>query len=417
VSSSSGNTQVRALAVFDDGGGARLHVGGAFTLAGDVVANRIAKWDGASWDALAVRMEGSVESLAVYDDGSGPALHAGGAFLHAGSTEAHRIAKWKGGRWSDLDGGTSADAPSFEPAVHALAVHDDGLGPALYAGGTFTQAGGTAANYVARWDGASWSPLGSGMNGVVNALAVFDDGSGAVLVSGSSGPPHYIARWNGSSWSPMQGGMGGPVLALVAFDDGSGPALYAGGEFSVAGGEVVNQVAKWDGSDWTALAGGMSFQFPYEEAVVHALAVFDDGSGPALYAGGQFDRAGGVSVVGIARWDGSSWSSPGAIGGTVHALAAFDDGTGPALYAGGDFTIAGGLAANRIARWDGSSWSALGSGLSSGSVLALLVFDDGSGPDLYVGGSFGGAFDSGDSYLARWGCRFPVLVPSRARVR
>ena len=33
--------------------------------------------------------------------------------------------------------------------------------------------------------------------------------------------------------------------------------------------------------------------------------------------------------------------------GTVTALAVFDDGSGPALYAGGGFTSMGGVAANK----------------------------------------------------------------------
>ena len=38
-------------------------------------------------------------------------------------------------------------------------------------------------------------------------------------------------------------------------------------------------------------------------------------------------------------------------------------------------------------------------------VCALTVFDDGTGPAaLYAGGVFGSAIDSGDSYLAKWGC-------------
>lgn len=37
------------------------------------------------------------------------------------------------------------------------------------------------------------------------------------------------------------------------------------------------------------------------------------------------------------------------------ALTVFRVGSGPRLYAGGDFTTAGGVAAS-IARWDGSSW-------------------------------------------------------------
>ena len=84
------------------------------------------------------------------------------------------------------------------------------------------------------------------------------------------------------------------------------------------------------------------------------------------------------------------------------ALPIYDDGAGPALYAGGDFTSAGGVSANRIARWNGTSWSALGGGLS-GLVGALAVHDDGAGAALYAGGAFLRATDSGDSYLARWG--------------
>jgi trimeric autotransporter adhesin len=44
--------------------------------------------------------------------------------------------------------------------VYALAVS----GSTLYAGGDFTTAGGIAANYIAQWNGSSWSALGSGMN-------------------------------------------------------------------------------------------------------------------------------------------------------------------------------------------------------------------------------------------------------------
>src|SRR5262245_27936933 len=49
------------------------------------------------------------------------------------------------------------------------------------------------------------------------------------------------------------------------------------------------------------------------------------------------------------------------VDGTVNALAVFDDGGGPALYAGGSFTTAAGsVAASNIAKWDGRAWSALG---------------------------------------------------------
>ena len=36
----------------------------------------------------------------------------------------------------------------------------------VYVGGQFTMAGGLNANYIAKWDGSSWSTLGGGMNGL-----------------------------------------------------------------------------------------------------------------------------------------------------------------------------------------------------------------------------------------------------------
>jgi hypothetical protein len=136
--------------------------------------------------------------------------------------------------------------------------------------------------------------------------------------------------------------------------------------------------------------------------------VFDDGGGPELYAGGYFFTAGGVAASQIAKWDGSSWTALGSgIGGgfsEVRALAVFDDGGGPELRVGGTFSTAGGVVVNRIAKWDGSSWAAHGSGMN-GSVVALTVLDDGNGLSaLYAGGDFTSAIDSGDSFLAKWGC-------------
>ena len=65
---------------------------------------------------------------------------------------------------------------------------------------TSATAGGVAANYIAAWDGSSWSALGSGMDDDVSALAV------------------------------------------------SGSTLYAGGHFTTAGGVPANHIAAWDGS-------------------------------------------------------------------------------------------------------------------------------------------------------------------------
>ncbi len=342
-------------------------------------------------------MDIDVRALTVFDDGTGPALYAGGQFTMAGGVAARGIARWNGTQWSPLSSGMVN--------VFALTVFDDGTGPALYAGGNFIMAGGVAANGIAKWDGTQWSPLSSGMNGNgVLALTVFNDGTGPALYAGGSFTTaggvaaRGIARWNGTQWSPLGSEMGGGVLALTVFDDGAGPALYAGGLFSIAG---AISIAKWDGTQWSPLGSGVN-------SVVYALTVFDDGTGPALYAGGLFTMAGGVAANRIAKWDGTQWSPLGSgLNSNIEfALTVFDDGTGPALYAGGQFTMAGGVAANRIAKWDGTQWSALGSGMNN-TVFALTVFDDGTGPALYAGGFFTMAGDIPSSFIAAWRCAVP----------
>ncbi len=449
---------VRALLPFDDGSGPALYAGGTFTSVDDVSANRVARWDGASWSPLGSGMgNGSVSALAVFDDGTGPALYAGGTFVTADGTTVNKVARWDGSSWSAL--GSGITGPQSE--VDALAVFDDGSGPRLYAGGRFTDAGGVAVSKIASWDGTSWATLGGGIGvaqpaGSVKTLVAFDDGSGPALYAGGGFNEAggiavaNIARWNGSSWAALGSGLsGGSVRSLLAFDDGGGPALYAGGAFESSGAVAANHIARWDGAIWSQVGGGTNEAVSellvhdselvafgqFQEAggllvnaiarwngtswarlergiggPVEALTVFDDGAGPALFAGGIFGDADGLTLNRIGKWDGTSWSalgsglSGGYIG--VKALSVFDDGSGPALYAGGGFTTAGGAAASQIARWDGASWSALGSGLSFialfTAVDALAVFDDGSGPALYAGGHFATAGGVTVNNIARW---------------
>jgi hypothetical protein len=79
-------------------------------------------------------------------------------------------------------------------------VFDDGSGTALYAGGSFTAAGGVASNRIARWRGG-WEPLGPGTSGDVAAMMVMGQGRQASLIVGGSfgsafesGDSH-LARW------------------------------------------------------------------------------------------------------------------------------------------------------------------------------------------------------------------------------
>jgi hypothetical protein len=445
-----------ALAVFDDGSGPALYVGGWFTNAGGLPTQGIARWNGTSWSALGSGVNGAVNALAVFDDGSGPALYAGGTFDQADGVPVHNLARWDGSSWSDVGGGLSN-------VVYSLIAYDDATGPALFVGGEFYTAGQTTTGGLAKWNGTAWSALAGIVNGFVYALSAYDDGTGSALymagnISGVGTQPFRdIARWNGSTWSPLGAGIdttmnGGSVYALAVFNDGLGAQLYAGGTFVTAGGLPAMRVARWNGAVWSpvgsgtdgvvhalgvfddgsgaelyvsggfAVAGGVACSSiarfgasgwsglgnaPHHgiAGTVNALALFDDGTGVALYAGGSFGAAGSTVAHSIAKWNGASWSALGVgVGGFVNALAVFDDGHGAALYAGGTFATAGGIFVYRIARWDGVAWSALGSGVGGvgDSVSTMLAFDDGSGPALYVGGQFGFAGGNNAGNIARW---------------
>ncbi len=64
-------------------------------MAGDVAANRIAKWDGTQWAPLGSGMDSYVSTLIGFDDGTGPALYAGGSFQRAGDIRCNGIAAWR----------------------------------------------------------------------------------------------------------------------------------------------------------------------------------------------------------------------------------------------------------------------------------------------------------------------------------
>jgi hypothetical protein len=182
--------------------------------------------------------------------------------------------------------------------VLALTVGPDGT---LYAGGTFTAAGGGAASRIAKWNGSAWSALGTGMGSVgvsVDALIIGPDGllyAGGVFQDAGGNPADNIAVWDGSAWSDVGGGVTSQVRALAVGLDGM---LYAGGAFTTAGGITANRVAKWDGSAWSALGSGF-------DASPFALSIGPDGR---LYAGGLLTTAGGLTLSDrLAQWNGSVW--------------------------------------------------------------------------------------------------------------
>ncbi len=412
---------VRALAVFDDGGGPALYAAGSFTAAGGQIVNNVARWDGTAWSDLGGGVNGTVRALHVHDFGDGPALYVGGLFDQAGDVTAPGIARWNGSNWSALAGGVTGGS------VRAMATFQGHL----YVAGGFSQAGGVIANNLARWNNFQWSPVGSGTNGRIDALVVHHDGTGEALYLGGgftqAGPlsANNLARWSGAQYSPLASGVNARVWALASLpgDHPDQPAeLIAGGDFIVAGGMNAERLARWNGSVWSELGGGTN-------DTVRALAAIDGGPegsrSPRLYVGGNFSQAGGRPVNSIARWSRSEWQPLGSgttgRGEHVRSLLSVQGEDERWLYVGGQFTMAGGHPAGRVARWgcfdlppEGCPADLTRDGQVD--IFDLLILLEGWGPcragapcpgDLTVSGEVN-VFDLLD-LLDAWGkCRLPA---------
>jgi hypothetical protein len=324
------NGTVRAL--FSVGGA--FFVGGNFSLAGQQPSTLVAYWDGASWHRYpGLSPAGTVNAILVH----GGSLYIGGANLQSPGASGG-ILKWSAGL-TDSTGNwvtPSGAASDIAGTVNALIAP----GYDIYVGGSFSTAGGTPANNIASWSGASWSALGAGITGGLSpsvlALAWYSGelyAGGSFLTAGSFAASR-IAKWDGSAWWPV-GGASGSVLALASDQSG----LYAAGLFTIIGAAAADRIARWDGAAWHPLGAG----FPAGN-VPRALAA----DGIELYVGGQLTMAGGVPVRNIARWNGASWAPLGSgVDTTVYALASDDGGT----WAGGNFTSAGGKSSFYLAGW------------------------------------------------------------------
>jgi hypothetical protein len=181
-----GYPYISALAV----SGSNLYVGGSFKvwMAGTnyvgVHTTNIAKWDGVAWSNLEGGLSNSwVRALTV----SGDDLYVGMSVTAI--TPFGRVAKWDGNTWTNI-GSSFTSQPFVDSYVSALAL----AGSELYAAGRFANAAGIAANNIAKWDGAMWSQLGVGTDGVVGNLAV-SNGELYVMGGFTSSGSQVSAYW------------------------------------------------------------------------------------------------------------------------------------------------------------------------------------------------------------------------------
>lgn len=280
-----GTARVRALAI--DGSG-NLWAGGDFTEMGSAVRSaNLAKWDGSQWSGFSVASKvpsGIVYGLAA----SGNTVYAAGAFQLTTNVGQYAAAyDTSSGTWLQSGSapyyGLNASAGNgLDAAGRAVAL--DGQGGAMFVGGftcartSWNTCGVADTSRVATWTGSTWAGTAAGAVSSGTPLAVTRYGSGMLIAGGDN----YVRRWDGSSWSNLGTWN---VFSVSKGLAASGALALAVGQVGGAG-QGTRGVAAWDGSAWSGLDGGVysgSAGSP-SSGVANAVAI----SGRYAYVGGSF---------------------------------------------------------------------------------------------------------------------------------
>ena len=298
--------------------------------------------------------------------------------------------------WNNLGTGATTTTSALNGAVYALNTDAPGV---LYVGGAFTDAGGNAAaDYIASWNGTSWSAFGaSALNGAVHAVAY---SGGKVYVGGvftnAGGNPNadFLAVWDGKSWGTVCTASGPPITASVAALQVIGSTLYVGGSFQDGAG--IKSADYLLACDLTTGAPHSTVDTDGDfSGAVYALTADSRGN---LYAGGGFINLDRIAAADkIAYLDAGGWhalgSGAGSGGGAVTDFVRSLASNGTDVYVGTDAVDVAGIAqADHVVKWNGLSWSALGSNAAgtdgwfpaSTSINSLTA----SGSRVFAGGNF-----------------------------
>lgn len=210
-------------------------------------------------------------------------------------------------------------------------------------------------------DDAFWDQAfsGPGVDGRVNATLSSRHGLIAAgsftTIDGETINGIALLQESPRRWRPLGSGISGEVFSLAVIGD----YLYAGGEFDSAGGVAARNIARWSfaSSAWEPIVDRGTNGV---DGLVRAIGLFN-GKG---VIGGDFRSAGPEPAIGIATFDTITFRFAAIVpisvsDNDVASVYAMDT-VGGNLYVGGRFDAVGSISARNIARWNGSTWNTLG---------------------------------------------------------
>ncbi len=289
------------------------------------------------------------------------------------------------------------EVPQIQLNAYSHCLYTDTVDNLLYFGGMFGLNGTDTVRGVATWDNSTVSGCAEGLNNYTGGstcniplteIVRFQDkiyvGGGVTdFTVGDSIWTTGIGVWDGVAWDSIhvsllnEYGYTASVTELKVI----GNSLYVAGDFTNINGITVNGLAKFDGTNWSAI-----HDFPQWSGsnVVRHIAEYN---GEIYVAGVILDTYPYDTMYNICRYNGSEWEQLGeGIGGTFSSIRGMEVYDGK-LYVFGGFNKADRPQnpGNRIAVWNGAYWEQVVDIQGSfAEVKDVAVLND----ELYVVGRF-----------------------------
>lgn len=230
----------------------KIYACGNFTVADGKTVNRVAAWDGTTWNPLAEGLDGGSSpiaySLAVFND----ALIVGGLFTKAGNQDVANVASWQDStKWSSLGEGVKGGT---YPYVSKMCV----IGENLFVGGNFTIAGSLTVPKFAKFSSSSgWLNVG-GNFGTVNDMVTINN---SIYIASSTNNAYKLAKLNDKSWSTIPGAFDNYNIRAITYNYIS-KGIIIGGDFTTIDGKTYNRIAQFTDSEITVGIEDVEEVFP-----------------------------------------------------------------------------------------------------------------------------------------------------------
>jgi hypothetical protein len=304
----------------------------------------------------------------------GNTLYIAGDFDSIGGKWITTMAKFDGNSWTNV----GSDIPIWHSHEINALVTD---GTNLYAGGDILGSiNGENITHIARFDGEKLHYVPSFSDNLFHWPKLLTYASGSLY---EFDEPYIFGRYNGTAWEDLGNvGPGEDSVTSIVAANGSVYAVVRISYYTPTG----VRLWKYTGNSWSTQGSGTIAVNGEPDLRLAA-------HGTDVYVAGDFGKVGSLTLTsyGVAKWDGTQWSSVGTLSGNakVTAIAISDD---------GEIYIA---QPGKLLKCNGTTWEVVATtagGFGNQGIIRTIALSK-SGA-VAIGGEFTSVSNASGRYLA-----------------